>query len=343
MQLPSFGPGSLDLRRCLPVLLLLVAALPGCSEPQEVRGDWPVFGREARAHLYVGTEQSGQETLRRVGEALEAFARDSDAGDPESRLSRLNREAVAGPHPVEDEDFYRCLKLVTTWARATRGDWDPTYLIDPPGFVPAEGALVPTYRSVRFYDEAQSVRLADPRLQVDLSSVAEGFAIDLARRSFVAFGVQAGKIEMGPVLYAGMAPPGTDGWAVPLRDGDAAADPVGRLRLITRGMAVHGSLASLRGEPAPEPGAGGLEAVLVTADSAGDAQVIAEAMASLGPQAAADLISRSRRVEALLLIRGPDGPYLLGSASLRERLELDPAALERAGGGVRYLLGPARL
>ncbi len=347
MELPAFERSGRVLPR-LPALLtalLTVLALlcAGCSGPREVRESWPVFGDTATATLYVGSETAGEETMRRVREALEEFERDSDPTDPESRISRLNREAVAGPFAVEDEDFYRCLKLITTWARATRGDWDPTYLVERPDYQPPEGALVPTYRSLRFYDEARSVRLADPRLQLDLSAVARGYAVDLARRSFVAFGVDAGKIELGPVAYVSLAPPGQAGWEVPLRDADSGADPVGSLNLVTRGVAVRGSFASLRGQAAPAGAAGGLEAVAVTADSAGDAEVIATAIQTLGPQEAAALIARSRRVEAVMLIRGPEGPYLLASASLERKLSLLPEALERVGGQVRFLLEPARL
>jgi hypothetical protein len=54
-------------------------------------------------------------------------------------------------------------------------------------------------------------------------------------------------------------------------------------------------------------------------------------------------VARARRVEALLLVAGPEGPYLLASASLRGRVEALPELSREIEGRVRFLLPPQPL
>ena len=78
----------------------------------------------------------------------------------------------------------------------------------------------------------------------------------------------------------------------------------------------------------------------VSTTYAGDAEAFATALAASTYQAATDLLGRMRKVEAALLIRDGESLYLLASASLRGRLQLEPDFEAEIGGDVRYLLPP---
>ena len=59
-----------------------------------------------------------------------------------------------------------------------------------------------------------------------------------------------------------------------------------------------------------------------------------------GVHRAAELLGRTNRVEAVLLVEGDGAPRLLASASLAGKLELSPELEAEIVGGIRYLLPP---
>ena len=91
------------------------------------------------------------------------------------------------------------------------------------------------------------------------------------------------------------------------------------------------------------PVSSGVIAAIAIADSAGDADAMSTALHASGYRRAADLLSRTRRVEAVLLVEGETGPYVLASGSLRDVLKLPPMVAQEVGGQVRFLLPPQQL
>ena len=55
------------------------------------------------------------------------------------------------------------------------------------------------------------------------------------------------------------------------------------------------------------------------------------------------MLQRARRLEAILLVEGDDGPVLLVSGSLRNRFTVDPGFADRIDGRVRFILPPTTL
>ena len=76
------------------------------------------------------------------------------------------------------------------------------------------------------------------------------------------------------------------------------------------------------------------------AEGAADATALAQALAVSGTLAAGTLLNRTRRVEAILLVHGDGKPYVLASASLRDRVQLSESLLREVSGRVRYILPP---
>jgi len=150
---------------------------------------------------------------------------------PESPLSRLNREAAAGPVVVTPElfDFIaECLR----YSRDSDGAFDITVgpLMKTWGFFRGGGHLpsaqeVEDVRGRIGYDHvvldarARTVRFDRPGIELDLGGIAKGYAVDrvvdLLRREHVAAAlVSAG----GSTIYALGAPPGRDAWDVDIQD-----------------------------------------------------------------------------------------------------------------------------
>ncbi len=161
--------------------------------------------------------------------------------DPDSELSRLNREAEQG--------WFVCSALlweVLSEARrahaAGGGAFDITVkpLMDIWGFyrrrnaVPAaselKAALDRTGLERLEWDEARrAVRFSVPGMAVDLGGIAKGYALDLAAAAVVATGVRSGVIDLGGNLFLlPEPPPGKRFYRVGIRSpsGSGAADEV---------------------------------------------------------------------------------------------------------------------
>ena len=150
---------------------------------------------------------------------------------PESPLSRLNRDAAAGPVVVTPElfDFIaECLR----YSRDSDGAFDITVgpLMKTWGFFRGGGRLPSAqevedvrgrigYAHVVLDARARTIRFDRPGIELDLGGIAKGYAVDrvvdLLRREHVAAAlVSAG----GSTIYALGAPPGRDAWDVDIQD-----------------------------------------------------------------------------------------------------------------------------
>ena len=93
-----------------------------------------------------------------------------------------------------------------------------------------------------------------------------------------------------------------------------------------------------------KPASSDVVVAVAIADSAADAIAISRALLVGGLSRAGLMLSeKTRRVEAVLVVAGDGEPYVLASASLRDRVELSAALAAEAPGGLRFLLPPAEL
>ena len=160
---------------------------------------------------------------------------------PASELSRIDREAAAGP-VVTDPETFAFLDRSVYWSRASRGAFDITVgpLLRAWGFffkqghVPADRELAaiqeqvgwqkivlnPVNRTVAFRDHQA--------LDLDPGSIGKGFAVDRVVSLLRSEGVESAFISAGgSTLYGIGTPPGAAGWPVdvpdPLHPGSVAS------------------------------------------------------------------------------------------------------------------------
>ena len=157
--------------------------------------------------------------------------------DPDSELSRLNREAGRG--------FFPCSPLlwsVLAEARrahaASSGAFDITVkpLMDIWGFyrkrqqlpVPEEIAAARTrvgLDKVEWDDARHAVRFKTPGMALDLGGIAKGFALDLAAAAVSELGVTSGVIDLGGNLYLlPEPPPGKNCYRIGIRSPSGEGD-----------------------------------------------------------------------------------------------------------------------
>lgn len=356
------------MRRSLPTRLLpLCVIAAACAEPAHRQAQWTVLGETATVELYMATERDAQEAERKIRKAMATVEASMSYNLPGSPLAQLNEQAAEGYHRVRDHDLYRTLLLALDYARASHGRFDPTIgplmrlYGDGRGRrrVPRETEIAVAlgkvgWRDVQIAPEARAVRFRVPGMLLDLGGVAKGFALDAAIRAFARPGSRGGLLRVGHSVYAWGHPPGSDTWSVPVPDPRREDATLLRLRATARGIAVTAhrpppanpaddTLHLLLDPETGQPAAGGILAAVALADSGADADAMSTALFLSGFSAASDLLTRTRRVEAVLLIDGDEGPYLLASGSLRGRLELSAETEAETAGRVRYLLPPTRM
>lgn len=130
--------------------------------------------------------------------------------DPDSELSRINREAWLRPVPVSDETW-QVLSAARQLGETSGGLFDITVapVLERAGFLPRHADQLPAsgrggWRDIELLP-GQRVRLAR-RLRLDLGGIAKGFAVDQAIAQLRAADVANGSVNAGGDLRVLGAP-----------------------------------------------------------------------------------------------------------------------------------------
>ncbi len=171
--------------------------------------------------------------------------------DPNSLISRLNRNET----DTLDAWIAECVALSQAFSAESGGFFDITVkpLTAAYGFAGTERAQAPRLDSLLEFVGYEKIRIehnrllkADPRVQIDLNAVAQGYTVDLVARRLDGMGLENYIVEMGGEIFSrGTRADGTP-WTVGI---DAPVEgnftPGARiqtmLRLSGRGLATSGN------------------------------------------------------------------------------------------------------
>lgn len=269
--------------------------------------------------------------------------------DDDSNLGRFNRAPAGSWHRLPDE-FFQVISYALGVARATGGAYDPCAgaLVNRWGF----GARR-RYDEANFYAPAASAvqailerrdrerididpvarRIRQPgEVQLDLSSVAKGFAVDRLARFFDANGVHHYLVEVGGELRgAGLKPDGQPWWvALEGLPGRADGAPV---VLALHGLAVatsgdyrryyqhEGQRASHTLDPrSGYPVCDGLASVTVIHPECMAADALSTALTVLGPEEGLRF-AEQQRLAARFLVRRDSLLEEIGTTAFKEMLQ----------------------
>ena len=250
---------------------------------------------------------------------------------PDSEINRFNRHRETTPFslsPATATVISEALRV----ARLTGGALDITAgpLIDRWGFgakadqpIPEQEELEQLLQQCGFhhlYMEGQTARKDIPELQVNLSSLAKGYAVDLAaemleKKGFADFMIEVG----GEVVVKGLKDQKTP-WRIAIQapnaryrpeiykiaqPGDKAMATSGDYRnfFIHEGRRYSHILDPRTGRPVPPT----IASATVLADGCMTADALATAFMILPPEESIAIAARSPGVECLLLIREGEG------------------------------------
>ena len=139
--------------------------------------------------------------------------------DPASLLNRINDNTTDSL----DEHIAYNIRLAERISRMSGGRYDITVkpLVEAWGFIRAEGIDNPDVDSILAFVGYDKIRIdggrltkSDPRVQIDLNSIAKGYTVDMAARMLEQHGIGDYIIEIGgEIRCRGVSPRGGD-WAV---------------------------------------------------------------------------------------------------------------------------------
>lgn len=359
------GAGGTRSRTAIAVVAVLLLFLLGSLVSRLLYPERDPVIRELSGET-MGTTWSARVVVPAGAGTLAAVAADSIASrlaavdarmstwDSASEVSRLSRHSTSDPFPVSGPTA-DVLARARQVSEASGGAFDVTVgrLVDLWGFGPGRRSGVPPdsaalaealrhtgFRGLRLVRDGPAVVKEDPALQVDLSAIAKGYAVDRAAEAMSGLGLASWAIEVGgEVRTRGRKPDGT-AWTV----GIEAPDP--KARSVLRGFPLQDLAAATSGDyrnffesdgarfahivdprtgrPVPWRGF----SVTVVHPSAAIADAWATALSVLGPDAGLAAAEREG-LAVLFVLPGPSG------AGYRERASAAWSELEAEAGGER--------
>lgn len=327
-------------RRVLIPSRLQPAALRGAGSGRPIgRCSGEAMGTGWTLHFQLDPEIPEDAVATAVDDAFALVVAQMSHWDPDSELGRFNRADAGGRQRISPE-FRHVLERAIGIAEQSGGACDPTLgeLVDLHGFGPATpDAALPdddTLDQVHAHSgwrriELDSDLLRQPGgLRLDLSSIAKGYAVDLAARALESLGLRDFLLELGGELVGRGCKPDGQPWWVTLDTPTGLPETLVALcglALATSGDTVRRRRIDGREfghllDPATgRPTAAKLSAVSVIAEHCIDADAWATALFVAGPERGPQL-AEDHDLAALFTLRGAIAPRQL----------LSPAALAMA-------------
>ena len=312
------------------VVLVGVGMLAGCG-PESLSG--ATMGTRYRV-LADGCPDGLPQT--QVAAALDGVVQEMSTWVPDSRLSRFNRAPPGEWFGVSD-DMVRVVAAAARVSDATDGAFDVTVapLVGEFGFGPepalADEAVQVGYRLLEFRERPPALRKGAP-LQVDLSSIAKGFAVDRVVELLAHSGCRSVLVEIGGELRVFGPAPGGGAWRVAIESPGEGFAP-GTLTLHEGGIATSGDYRQIGEQDGartthiidPRSGApigATLASATVIAPAAMQADALATALMVLGTDALA--FAETHEVAALLVFRSERGFITRISPAMRASMAFEP-------------------
>lgn len=329
-QAPKFHQRTLALRALTALLLLFLAGfLLFSSRRQDAAVSRSGFYFDT-AVVLTGYGKRAETALDRGIELCERYENLLSRTKEGSDLWKINH--AAGQAVEVDEETAALISRALDYASLTGGLIDPTiapledlwnFTGSPAGPVPEDSAISELLTHVDYTSvivEGNTVRLKDPKAQLDLGFIAKGYIADRLKELFLQEGLSSALIDLGGNVLAVGAKPGTDGFSVGIRRPFGSRyDALRVLSLDDRslvssgtyergfeenGIWYHHILNPFTGYPART----NLAQVTILSDSSAQGDALSTACFLLGADAGLNLMESIPDAEALFVLE--DGSVL---------------------------------
>jgi FAD:protein FMN transferase len=328
----------------VPATVLLAAVLVGACEQRPptkaertLRFTGATMGTTYQVRAVFGDAVDEARVRAAVEAELAAVSARASTWDPQSELSRFNAHASSDPFPVSPE-LAALVEESLEVARETEGAFDPTVLPlvrmlgfsgdgTPPSLDPAE--LSAAREHVGFdmlrVDGHRLVKL-DPALEVDLSGLAPGDAVDRLGAVLESLGATYSLVDIGGEVRAFGHPPDKREFVIGVESPSDTGELLGTLGLARGAVSTSGDYRRFhevngrRVHHIVDPRTGAnpthdLASVTVLAPTCARADALATALLVLGAQDGLAFVERAQDVEALFVRRAADGALTIEASA----------------------------
>ena len=341
-------------------ILAIAILLPACRNSTGDQSD-KLWGSTmgTRYHIRLGTALGKEEAVDLQGaisERLDNIESSMSTYEPDSEISRFNASRSSDWIDVSRE-FAQVVESAQEISRLTGGAFDITVgpLVELWGFGPASDSpagqstsAIPspeqiaatraatgfTHLEVRL-DPPALRKLTNPQLQIDLSGIAKGFAVDAVAELLETRKIRSYLVEIGGEVRVGNSKPDGSSWRVGIEapvEGERTINRV--LTLTNTALATSGDYRNLvildgqrfshivdprTGKPVSEVALG---SVSILAPTCQFADAMATALFVLGP-GEGHRFSERRNLSTLFLVRQEDGFSAIVTDSF-EKMAGDP-------------------
>jgi len=317
------------------VLCLLSA---GCDRREEVLISGWTMGTTYHVKLVLSDADAIHELKQAVQDTLDRINRSMSTYSKESEISRFNAIDDTRRRLAISDDFYRVMLAAKQIYEISEGAWDGTLapIVDLWGFGPSgrsnsvpsipsasdiEAQLVHVgFNQIDISDD-RTIRKKNPRVTLDLNSIAKGYAADCIAAVLTASGVDNLLAEVGGETVARGARMDGGPWRVGINvpRPDAPVDSIYRtLTLTDKGLATSGDyrnffeIDGVRYSHVFNPRTGypvssGIVSVSVVAPTCVVADGLATALMVLGADRALALVNALAEAECMLVVSDSDG------------------------------------
>ncbi len=306
--------------------------LPGEGH-SEVRCErqFNTLGTTGRLELW-GEKSLTEAVANEMVERLQSLHNRLNLFDNTSELSRLNRNAAQKPFPCSQE-LWDILLAARAAHRETRGAFDlsggpllklwngPPRRTAEPGPEEIRAALASVgMDKIRFDDQARTLFFTRPGMSLDLSVMANGYALDQAAAMAETAGIHRGMIHLGDSsICLSLPPPSALTYSVGLRDPAGTPDHPQEILHLLAATAAATSANAAPERSLDQPSAGRIMdpktgrpvtqiiAATVVTRLGVNAEMWAAAIVVAGPTLAQELIHAYPETYVLLTCRQADG------------------------------------
>ena len=319
---------TMSIRRIASALAALLTLLQAGAQP-ELRlfeAVEPHMGTLVQVKLYARSTAQAQPAIRQAFDRIAALENILSDYQPESELNRVCR--TASDHPVRvSGDLFHVLAASQRLAAQTGGAFDITvgpltHLWRQARYshrLPDAKALSDAYRHCGYRKlyldaEGQTVKLAEPGMQLDVGAIGKGYAADEAMAVLRRYNIQSALVSVSGDLAFSHPPPGKSGWRIAidslahtaavqtkvlsLRDGSASTSGDAEQHLDLGTVRYSHIIDPRTGKALTQP-----MTVTLIATRGIDADSLATAVCVLGPDRGIDFIDRNTRAAALIAVK----------------------------------------
>jgi len=207
-----------------------------------------VYGKDAKQLPLI--VDAGLDEVDRIDNLMSNYK-------PDSALTRINKEASAGPVLVEPE-LFDFIELCVKYSQESEGAFDITVgpLMKAWGFFRGEGRVPWSfelwsvlkrvgYQHLLLNRPERTIQFARAGMELDLGGIAKGYAVDRVVGILKQYKIDRAFVSAGgSTLYGLGSPPDREGWEVKVRDPLFPRDPqksAETLSLKNRSLSVSGN------------------------------------------------------------------------------------------------------